>query len=348
MPLRDPLAAVLNTPPEDRGAGLAETVRRPGIVWCYALLADGTHAIGDALPPADAAFRWIHLNLSDQRSVRWLEGASCLPAALVATMLVRDGQPRFAAERGGIALVVHDRERDLDPEAIGRVETLHAALAGDLLVTGRYRPLRSGDLLRARLEAGAAAIDGPSALAILLGTLVDTLATQTLDLSTQLLEAEERLAEDDRAPDMRGLIGARRRSAQIHRLTGSLRAALYRMDREAGLPAPLAEIAHALLPRLATLDADVLAAQQQLRLLRDELDLQAAQRTNQNVYLLSVLTALMLPATLVTGFFGMNTGGLPFAQGQHGTLLATGVALGSGAMSYAILRMMGLVGRHRG
>jgi Mg2+ and Co2+ transporter CorA len=52
--------------------------------------------------------------------------------------------------------------------------------------------------------------------------------------------------------------------------------------------------------------------------LRDELDLQAAQRTNENVYLLSVLTALMMPATLVTGFFGMNTGAA-FRPRAHGT-----------------------------
>jgi len=43
--------------------------------------------------------------------------------------------------------------------------------------------------------------------------------------------------------------------------------------------------------------------------------LQAAQRTNRNLYFLSILTALLMPATLVTGFFGMNTGGLPFAHG---------------------------------
>jgi Mg2+ and Co2+ transporter CorA len=77
--------------------------------------------------------------------------------------------------------------------------------------------------------------------------------------------------------------------------------------------------------------------------LRDELDLQAAQRTNANVYLLSILTALMMPATLVTGFFGMNTGGLPFAQGEHGTILATAVALFSAAASWLLLRWMGLV-----
>ena len=36
-------------------------------------------------------------------------------------------------------------------------------------------------------------------------------------------------------------------------------------------------------------------------------------KTNRHLYILSIMTAFLLPPTLVTGFFGMNTGGLPFA-----------------------------------
>jgi zinc transporter len=331
--------------PEDRRATLRSTVRQPGLVWCYSRTIDGEGILGAEEPPEDHPFRWLHLNLSDQRSLRWLEDIATLPPTLHALILLRDGQQHFAAERGGIGLVIHDFERGLDPASIGRIGTLHLALTDGLLVTGRYRPLHSADLLRQRLEQGATVADAPSALGFLLGTLVDSLAALVLDLNSQLLEAEADLMADDIAPDTRELVGARRRSAQLHRMIGGLRATLQRMERDPGLPPMLTPIPHALQPRLAALDGDIVSAQQQLRLLRDELDLQAAQRTNQNVYLLSILTALMMPATLVTGFFGMNTGGLPFAEGKHGTLLATAVALLSAAGSYWLLRLMGLVRR---
>jgi Mg2+ and Co2+ transporter CorA len=94
---------------------------------------------------------------------------------------------------------------------------------------------------------------------------------------------------------------------------------------------------------LFQIETDIVAAQNQLKLLRDELDLQAAQRTNSNLYLLSILTALMMPTTLVTGFFGMNTGGLPFASHANGTLMATGVAIATGVLTWLLLRVMGLV-----
>ncbi len=328
---------------EDQDAVLQETVREPGLVWCYSRTPEDEPLLAAAVPPAHHPFRWLHLNLSDQRSLHWLEREANLPPCLHALMLARDSQPLFAAEGDGIGFVIHDFERGLDPDTIGRIAALHFVLTPDLLVTGRYKPLHTADLLRARLEQGAEVKSAPTALAFILGTLVDSFATLVLDLSTQLLAAETDLITDDLVPDTRELVGARRRSAQLHRLIGGLRATLQRMEHEPGLPAAFVPVARDLLPRLAALEADILSAQQQLRMLRDELDLQATQRTNDNVYLLSILTALMMPATLVTGFFGMNTSDLPFAAGHNGTLMATVAALVSGGLSYLLLKMMGLI-----
>ena len=43
------------------------------------------------------------------------------------------------------------------------------------------------------------------------------------------------------------------------------------------------------------------------------------ERMNRNMYWLTIISAIFLPLTLVTGFFGMNTGGLPFTQDPSGT-----------------------------
>ncbi|WP_456428061.1 CorA family divalent cation transporter [Nitratifractor sp.] len=43
------------------------------------------------------------------------------------------------------------------------------------------------------------------------------------------------------------------------------------------------------------------------------------ERMNRNMYWLTIISAVFLPLTLVTGFFGMNTGGLPFTEDPAGT-----------------------------
>lgn len=330
---------------DDRGTGLQKTAREPGLVWCYRCDEKGVSVLDAALPPPDVPFRWIHLNLSDQRSLRWLEERQEFGPSIHALMLTRDSHQRCVVEGGVVGLLLHDFERGFDPSSVGRIGSLHVALSDGLLVTGRYRPLHSADLFRARLEEGEAAEDAETALGVLLATLTDSMGSLVLDLTTELLDAEENLLVDDLAPDTRRLIAARRRAAQLHRMIGGMRATLQRLERQPGLPPELAPVAQRFQPRLSALDTDIVAAQNQLKLLRDELDLQAAQRINSNIYLLSILTALMMPATLVTGFFGMNTSGLPFAQGQHGTLMATIVALVSAGGSYWLLKLMGLVRR---
>ena len=50
-----------------------------------------------------------------------------------------------------------------------------------------------------------------------------------------------------------------------------------------------------------------------------------AEQTNRQLRILSVLTALFLPPTLITGLFGMNVTGLPFGAEGGGFWWVTAV-----------------------
>jgi zinc transporter len=323
----------------DRGEALRATVREPGTIWCYSCL-DG---LADKPPPTDAPFRWLHLNLADQRSLRWLERESGLPPPLLAFIGSTDPTLRFAAVPDGIGLVLHDFEREFDSRGLGAIAPLQVVLLKGLLITGRRHPVQSADLLRQRLDAGTRIEDDVSALTFLITTLVDSFSALMLDLSGQLLEAESELMANERTPDTRQLMTIRRRSAQLHKLIGNLRALLQRMGADRAVPRRFAEIPRTLLPRLAGLETEIMASQGQLRLIREEIDLQVTQRVNENLYLLSIITALAMPATLVTGFFGMNTGGMLWTESGYGTLLATMIMVASAAGTYWLLRIMGMI-----
>ena len=124
-----------------------------------------------------------------------------------------------------------------------------------------------------------------------------------------------------------------------------MRTVFVRLEQDEDLPDALRPVVEKLSQRLSGLDGDIGAVQSQLRLLREEIDLQAAQRTNTNLYVLSIMTALMLPATLITGIFGMNTGGLPLEHTPAGTLVAGIIAVAAAGGTYLLLRAMGLMRR---
>ena len=46
------------------------------------------------------------------------------------------------------------------------------------------------------------------------------------------------------------------------------------------------------------------------------------EKINNIMFILTILSAIFLPPTLITGFFGMNTGGLPLVNDSNGTLKA--------------------------
>lgn len=290
-------------------------------------------------------FRWLHLNLADHGTRQWIESAAILPEAVRDLMLSPDTHQRALVDGDTVGCVLHDFERDFDVADTARVGTLRMALTPGLMLTTRLHPLRSADIARYRLERSKGAIGGPQALDLLIGAIAENIADISRTLSMDVQRAEDAFLEGHHPPEARDLIGIRRRLAQLHRLLSGSRGVLQRLEQDEELPEVLLPTVEKLAQRLQSLDADILGVQAQLRLLRDELDIQAAQRTNQNLYILSIITALMLPATLVTGIFGMNTGGMPFAQAPHGTLVASLVALSAAGLTYFLLRAMGFMRR---
>ena len=71
---------------------------------------------------------------------------------------------------------------------------------------------------------------------------------------------------------------------------------------------------HDIITRLANLDQDFESMERRARFFHDEIDAKLAAETNRQLYILSALTALFLPPTLVAGLFGMNVKGIWFAD----------------------------------
>jgi len=320
---------------------------KPAIIWAL------DFADGQAVPlaedqpvvcaPQQGNFRWLHLNLADQSTRAWVEAASTMPRALRAMLLAPERHQRALVEGGWVGCVLHDIERDFDRLDAERTGVLRLALGPEVMLTARHHPLRSADIAKAHILLDGARIDGGAdALDLIITAIIENIGAVSRDHAAQVETFEDALLDRPEAFDHRRLIGIRRRVVQFHRLLSGMRAAFRRLEQDRDLPPHLLPTIEELAQQLGGIDADMLSINGQLRLLREEADLQATQRTNQNLYVLSILSALLLPATLVTGFFGMNTGGLPFAHSGGGTFLALALAVVASLGVYALLRRLGL------
>ena len=127
----------------------------------------------------------------------------------------------------------------------------------------------------------------------------------------------------------------------MHRQLAQLRVLFHRIEprvaaNHAALAAPLSD----LIQKLDALEHDFGSLQERSRYLQDEVATKMTAITNRRLFTLSILTACLLPPTLVTGFFGMNTKDLPFQQMDGGTWYALGLCVAAGAVAYWALRRL--------
>ena len=115
----------------------------------------------------------------------------------------------------------------------------------------------------------------------------------------------------------------RLQAVRVHRQLAQLRGMFHRIEpRMAAEHAPVAQAIRALAQKLDAIDHEVASLHERARLLLDEIAAKMTEITNRRLFTLSILTACLLPPTLVTGFFGMNTKDLPFQNTDGGTWMA--------------------------
>jgi len=110
---------------------------------------------------------------------------------------------------------------------------------------------------------------------------------------------------------------------RVHRQLAQIKVLFHRIEPRVAathpaLSAPLGD----LVQKLDALENDFGSLKERSRYLQDELATKMAAITNRRLFTLSILTACLLPPTLVTGFFGMNTKDLPFQSIDGGTWYA--------------------------
>ena len=151
-------------------------------------------------------------------------------------------------------------------------------------------------------------------------------------LGNELDGIEDHVMHDEPS-DHRPRIGrVRLQAVRVHRHLSQLRGMFHRIEpRFAAKTPPVAQAIGALAQKLDAIDSEVGSLQERARLLLDEMAAKMTEITNRRLFTLSILTACLLPPTLVTGFFGMNTKDLPLQNTDGGTWLALGVAVAASA-----------------
>lgn len=334
---------------------LTDAPTLPCLLFALAFDAEGRGRLlepGGELPePVGQGFLWLHLDLVDARLDDLIAGGRLGSPALAAATFARDGHQRVVIEGDDLGLVIADRAREFD----GRVEEepagrLHCVLGAHHLVSGRRHATAAAEAARDAVLAGRRVPTPAALLEIFVTGVAAALEASARRFSDELDAIEDRMLDEDQPDDARPLAPIRRQAVRQQRQLAGLAAVFHRLEAETGeeddaLPEAVVSMAARVVQRLDSLHRDGLVLSERSRLLQDEIAGRTAAETNRQLFTLSILTALFLPPTLVTGVFGMNTKGLFLGEFENGSALALGLCGLAALAVYGVIRRLGLVKR---
>ena len=294
-----------------------------GVVFAWAMTPSGKNHeiplfdIADALNDPELSI-WLHLNLTNSQVQRWLKNTPLIPDRVVE--MIDEGVTRSRLERiekldDCLLMVMNDFHQEFgEKDSDSSLGTLWAILTPRLMISLRNNPLRTTDRLRSDLRGG---LLNPCSAIELFHELIDLraeyLRTLLIRLSETMDDLEEILLKGKELPEHEYLGRIRIQCSRLRRQFSPELIALNRLQKR--LPYWFSdEDKYRLnddLDLLSYLVQEISNLYDRAKVLQDEQAAHVAEFNARNLQVLSVMTVIFLPMTLITGVMGMNMEDLP-------------------------------------
>ncbi|GBR03715.1 magnesium/cobalt transporter CorA [Asaia spathodeae NBRC 105894] len=306
--------------------------------------------LNDRTPPSNypkpsESWAWLHFDTVHSSARQHVATLPCLPEDVSAMLAETEYGVMLEALPGLVwgALPAFD---DAVSEEDRDICAWRFAMRPDLLITTRRNPIPVLGAAFRTLRADSIPRSPAGVIDRALREFTGSVRRQIGKLDDELDRAEDALLLIERRTDLGhlgGIVGkGRRRATELRRVVTPIDRVL--RDEDLELPEWAEDELRDRTERQvhAALD-DMIALLDRARSLQDELGSSQAEETNRRLYILTAATILMFPATLVTGFFGMNTGGMYLASGQLGTLEAGAVCFIAMILTWVFLKLARLL-----
>ncbi len=284
---------------------------------------------------------WLHFNLVDSRSRTWIADCDRIPQVARDLLLATDPHIQLELVEDGCMGVLGDLyyEFDADPDRLG---FLRIYVDRYCAISVREKPLKAIDLLRRNLLDRPEIIESPMDLLVHLLVNLNSMFDRIVDDIKEVVEdIEDQILKDNFSVDSGKFSRIRRLLARLRRhFSANSQVLSQRLIPQ--LPSWCSEIEeaelHRNLDRLRAIVQDLELVQERARLVQEELASKLQETVNRNLYVLSIVTTIFLPITLITGIFGMNVGGIPWTQDSLGFLWSTLLMILTLAIVFMVLK----------
>jgi zinc transporter len=262
----------------------------------------------------DAGLIWVHLNTNNDHAQTWLAEEAKAPDYIVDALTAAETRPRCEAFGEGAILNLRGRSSEelvsSDPLASLRIW----ALAGRVISVSR-RALIAVDEVVKTVEEGQ--IHDPGDLiAEFAAAITEDLDPEVADLGDTLDDCEADLDADKVFELRRHVTKVRVAAIGYRRFLAPQRAAL---EKLASLPCDWLQDDDRLhlnsaADRAARMAEELESIRERAALMHEALTDLRAEQIDNRALIISIAAMVFLPLTFLTGLYGMNVKGLPYAE----------------------------------
>jgi zinc transporter len=287
-------------------------------------------------------WRWLHFNRLAEETRDWLENSSGLDETVITAMLQTETRPRVAPYEGGLFLNLRGVNHNPGAEPEDMI-SVRIWATGNLVVSMRSYPVKAIHEVRVETQTGQAAAT-PGGLVTCIGArLVDNIEPILDQLKEEADEFEETLLSGRGRLPAKALAEFRRTILMLRRYILPQREAMAQLQREGhdklfdeNDELQLRETAD----RITRISEELDSIRDRAAVLQDQVAGQRQEQTNQRLLVLSIVSAFFLPLSFVTGLFGMNFAGIPFADKDWSFWAAAGLTGAVGGLLLVMLKVM--------
>jgi zinc transporter len=289
----------------------------------------------------DRGVLWVHLDRNDAAASDWVQRDAGLDPVIAEALLDVETRPRTL--RAGEGQLIILRGVNLNPGAEPEdMVGLRIWSEERRLITIRYRRLMAIVDVTESLDAGTGSNTTGDLMAKVAGRLVDRMKPVLTELGEQI-DAIETNVQQENAPDVGAkLSDVRNVAIVLKRYLAPQRDVLAQLAVETH-----GWISSADRACLRETGNDVTRYVEELEEIReraivvqDELVTRFSEAANKRIYILTIISAIMLPLSLITGLLGINVAGLPGTDNSHAFWIVCLALIVFGGVEYWILRRL--------
>jgi zinc transporter len=271
-------------------------------------------------------FIWLHFNLANTASEKWLHEHTALPEEFYESLHEGPRSTRIELADNTLIAVVNDVLHDFSFEP-SDISTLWLSVDKQIVISARRKPLKAVDGLRNAVRNGEPIRSSVELLIHLLRDQADALIKIVRGAINTVDGIEDNLLAGKLNTKRASLGALRRVLVRLQRLLAPEPAALFRLLQRP--PSWVAELDAQELRQsteeFSMVLADMASLQERIKLIQEEIAALVNEGNNHSLFVLTIVTVLALPINIIAGLLGMNVGGIPLAQEEHGFWVVVGI-----------------------